>query len=392
MVAEALYSKIYIDGIKLSIAKRFNLEYNQNLPTEYKFLFFSSRIANNTISFRKVGRSDAKAMTCSYWLNNLLLFYNMNMKISLKPCNNLLETITVNDMFLKGIKMTHAPTLIMYNNMEVSRSREELQSLNSTINNIKQYYKDQCFQEITHGGFQTKVFQNLSPVKSIRRFQLFPIANLIRVYNKFHGDKFIQFILKARMNLLGNAVNRYVFKMDVSSTCPKPGCNEDEWTSHITSACRQSLTLYTTRHNTVLNKIKEKLEYRCSELVIDRATLTGNRQRPDISLARFKNNNTIQIGEVTCVYDAKLQEKREFKIIKYDQWIRDFKQLHPETNPKLAVFVCGVLGTLDEKIIENLQLLQFTKADATKFAYILANYSMYKTYSVWIERCKVKWN
>ena len=173
---------------------------------------------------------------------------------------------------------------------------------------------------------------------------------------------------------------------------PRIGCNEDEWKYHITSGCRMALHLYTIRHNTILYKIEEKIQDLCSELIIDKATLRGNRSRPDISLARFKNDNSIQIGEVTVVFDQNIQEKREFKINKYVSWLQQFKTLHPTTNSTLAVFCFGVLGTLDEEIINNLKLLQLSKDKSTKFAYYLANYAMYKTYSVWVSRCKANFN
>ena len=392
IIAEAYYSNLLCKGMKKSIFNMFSIQTNINIPSQSNFLIFKSRLINNILQFCKLGTPDSRALNVSYWLLNMRMFYDLNMSVSLNVVSNLLDVESIKDSINTGLKFNHPGTDLGLTMFSTSKSKIQLQFLESKLNKIKRYFKDQSYSELLSKGFQAKLYQNLSSSKRMRRFQLYPVANLIRNYNKFHGDKFIQFILRARLNQVGNAVKKYIYKMDVSSKCPRIGCNEDEWTSHITSGCRMALHLYTIRHNTILYKIEEKIQDLCSELIIDKATLRGNRSRPDISLARFKNDNSIQIGEVTVVFDQNIQEKREFKINKYVSWLQQFKTLHPTTNSTLAVFCFGVLGTLDEEIINNLKLLQLSKDKSTKFAYYLANYAMYKTYSVWVSRCKANFN
>src|SRR6476660_5222122 len=86
---------------------------------------------------------------------------------------------------------------------------------------------------ITHSnmnGFQTFAFQGLSDSKTKRRFQLSAISNLLRTYNKKLSDTCMKFLVKARLNLLGNAIYKHIYNIRNQGECPRYNCNEQEWT------------------------------------------------------------------------------------------------------------------------------------------------------------------
>jgi hypothetical protein len=397
LLAEAIYSDIYIDPryLKPIIGHKFGLNYNKNVRNDHVFFFMKTNVSTSgNIAFaRNTNAKDSGILTKSYWKCNLALFYKLNIAFVADHVNSILDVRTAKDVIETGLALKHTESIGDTIWLSTHQSKEQLDILKRTLFKMKSFFKDQAFDELRNGNkqFQVHVFGNLSQNVRVRRFQLKPIADLIQHYSQYHSDKFIQFVMKARLNLHGNAVYKHIYNIRDCDKCPRAGCNQQEWTKHIVSSCNSALNQYKKRHDVVLKKLEEEIKEYCSELIIDTATLPESRERPDISLARLKTTNKIQIGEVTIPFDNLIDVKRQFKIDKYKNWIERFKEQHPETQPTLATIVIGALGTLDAEILNNLCLLGIPKDRTKKFAVYLANQVLYKTHSIWISRCNAKW-
>jgi hypothetical protein len=256
-------------------------------------------------------------------------------------------------------------------------------------------------------GFQAECWRDLDKNKTIRRKQLAPIAQIIRYGRGFLSDKQISMLLKGRLNLLGNALYSKIYQTGISPSCPSLTCEKDEWTSHIFSGCLRHGR--TTRHNDVQDIIVKAIGKTChDDLIVDKAILRreGDKRRPDITYAKLKDTNKIQIGEITCPFDSNIQAKRELKKKKYEgDWIplleesKGSQSLSTELpnlkstdqiQPDLAVFAVGALGTLDSEFYTHLGRYNVTGSTATNIGTEVAIASIRGSCRIWAQRCHEK--
>ena len=350
-----------------------------NTTSASKFLIFTTTTTkiDGKIEFARCNNL-GKLLTNSYW------------RISANQCLQQKFKIHLSDLG-KRIKITFLPKAIY---LESPQPKKELNKFTLSVNKywIDAHYED-FINHVHTIGLQTRIYDNVNKRKVKRRFQLSAIAKLLSYYSANNSDSFVKFMLKARLGLIGNAVYHYIYNIRSNAKCGRFFCNQDEWPKHIVSSCPKALNQFKKRHDTILDQIIVQIADNCDgEIITDKNTLNGNNLRPDISFAKLKNGN-IQIGEVTVCYDTLINQKREFKKQKYEtNWIPFFKLQNPTTNPELATFVIGALGTIDSEIIENLQKYDLSKKQAQKLSQKLASYAMHETYNIWISRCKQKWS
>jgi hypothetical protein len=284
--------------------------------------------------------------------------------------------------------------------MGTHASKKESLRISSKIRSIKDTMQEERFKRFADPphckGQQSKLWRTLDPDKKKRRIQLSAIALIIR--NNFCnlGDRQITTLLKGRLRLLGNAVCKRIYNIRQSDKCPRPGCNELEWTSHIFSGCRQTEGGWIRRHNNAQDLLAAKLQETCKDIVIDKAILRahGEKRRPDISEATLLSTDHIQVGELTFCWDTTIPEKRNLKRRKYEpEWIPTLAQTRQkQVLPELAVFVIGALGTIDMDFLDNLKKYDITGSSAKKLAIDMAIKTIRGSYSIWVSRCLAKWN
>jgi hypothetical protein len=163
---------------------------------------------------------------------------------------------------------------------------------------------DKELREHPMTGFQGDLWRSLHMTATKRRQQLKPGADLLRHWKPSMSDNTVNLMVKARLNLLGNALYSRVYKMNQGPTCPRIGCHDLEWTRHIFNGCVSTTPQWLTRHNAVQDIFVQATQEYCSDLTIDQATLHRDNRRPDISHAKV--GDMIQIGEFTVPFDDTL--------------------------------------------------------------------------------------
>jgi hypothetical protein len=297
-----------------------------------------------------------------------------------------------------GLKVRHS--LLHNNNWLLMRGPSRFARLKSLISSVRDLQAANQFATLTKPvndpegmkGFQGDIFRTLSTIKSERRRQLKPTADLIRFWNRNVSDKMIILMLKSRLQLIGNALYSRIYKNRQQGLCPRPGCLDKEWTNHIFNGCKMATSQFKARHDAVQDVLVEALKKTATNVIVDKATLENDRHRPDISHAEVEGR--IQIGEFTVPYDKDLVVRRQGKIDKYRNWIRQYSNSVNCTKPvnqTLAVFVIGSLGTLDTQLFNNLKLYGIKDKEATKVASEMAYAALKGSYKIWVSRCKEKW-
>ena len=138
------------------------------------------------------------------------------------------------------------------------------------------------------------------------------------------------------------------------------------------------------------NILTRKIEGYCQNIIIDKATLDNSMARPDISYCQTKKGE-IQIGEFTVPKDTKLDEAYTAKQEKYQDWMLQMEIQEPDTNPHLAVFCIGALGTIHKDIKKEMKYFGIPASSARKIAINMAIEAMLETYKIWCSRCKENW-
>ena len=188
------------------------------------------------------------------------------------------------------IKIEYNDGQEIYHDLSTSASKKQLKLTEKILANIKKDPRQCEFASLQnkeeqekrgHSGFKAHFFSKLSQKESERQLEMAGMAKLLSTYNPRISDSAIRFIVKARFNIVGNAVYKRIYNIRSSSKCPRNGCNEEEWTSHIISGCFPAL--YKKRHDAVQNILTRKIEGYCQNIIIDKATLDNSMARPDIS-------------------------------------------------------------------------------------------------------------
>lgn len=390
MFSESYYSNLIINKTLLSSSTDYFVGATSNPISDFKFFLFNTQIIQNKITFRKYNRASAKLLTRSYWRDCANQCFEIKVNTTFHNFTTIYNIENVTPGYIIDSRYIHKFERSCFN------SPIQYRQLENVIQKLKAHFNDNIYYSFTQHlnkiGYQTYLFSDLHSEKSIRRFQLSGIAKLLQTYSYYLPDKMIQFTMKARLNLIGNAVYKEIYNIRANSNCPRYGCNEREWTKHITSSCPKALNLYKIRHDEVLEILSTHIEKYYEDLIFDTATIQNNRQRPDIAFSRNKSNGKIQIGEITIPFDNLINQKREFKEQKYRRWIQELTLDFPETNHKLSCIVIGALGTIDAKIIKNLQLFGLSKSESKKLALKLSHSVIKNTYKVWTSRCKLNWS
>lgn len=204
-------------------------------------------------------------------------------------------------------------------------------------------------------------------------------------------------IWKARCQLLGNAVYHHVYGLPLSPSCPKPGCYNEEWTSHIFNGCLSPL--YTKRHDAVQKVVVDHLIQKNLSSYLDirenRTIVQGELGRPDLSEVILQGPSRInQIGEFTVPFDSNLNQRYDLKKAKYQDLIQariqSDHQHRTHTNSELAVFVVGALGTIQKDFNSNLALYRINKEDYQYLRNQAVLNSLFGSWNIWTARCTHK--
>lgn len=222
-----------------------------------------------------------------------------------------------------------------------------------------------------------------------------PTANLIRHGHKVIPDKAITMMIKGRLQQLGNRVECNIYRRRNDPACPRPGCYIQESSCHIFNGNHLS-SKTTQRHDAIQNSIVDAMKETCTDILINKATLQSDRRRPDISHARLNDTSIVQVGEISCPFDTRLQQTYQFKKQKYElNWIPDrATQLEPQglsIKPNLAVFIVGSLGLIHQDIYKELKKYNIVGKQANMLCNNLAITSLKHSYAIWKERCFFKW-
>jgi hypothetical protein len=315
--------------------------------------------------------------------------------------------------FSHGIKIKHK---IATNDVELllgkSQLLDEIKKIKKTVTSLKTASKESFFQSFTSAknnegqamaGFQGEIWRSLDENPKIRQEQLKHGVKITQHRVNGVPDKIVTTILKARLNLLGNALYANVYKMRNSDICPNPHCYDKEYTRHIFSSCKQMLSMMTIRHNAIQKVIKDAISETCTNVHTDIAVLRHAQdennvdiRRPDISHAELKGKRVCQIGEITVPFDSNLKVRREGKKQKYEaDWIPKRKEDLKDTlkvSDKLATFVIGALGIADTEIKQSFKMYLVSGKVAERAIGKMVVEAMKGSYNIWRVRCKNKWS
>jgi hypothetical protein len=267
-----------------------------------------------------------------------------------------------------------------------------------TINKLREYFWKLKLQELyTWNGQQAEFFRSMPQNTKQRRLRLKPMADAIHHSPLYMKNRLVTMILKGRLQLLGNEIYHRVYKQHRTGRCPRDDCTQKESTKHIFNAINHTDNQVTERHNAVQHLLVQELQNTHHNIITDKAVLLQNRQRPDISHAVLNDTNKVQIGEFTVCFDTLITARRAEKQRKYEQqWIPDYQQqLRPQglqVQPKLATFVVGSLGTIDDEIFKNLALYNIKGSKAKELAAKMAMTAARHSQKIWNLRCAIKWH
>jgi hypothetical protein len=263
-----------------------------------------------------------------------------------------------------------------------------------TIQRFKEEWEQSRNKPPEERRLEYRFFASLSLDPDTRRRQLKPVADLLRFGRGRKMDKILAMVNKGRLQQLGN-VRWNIINPDQSPFCPRTGCDNLETTGHL-FGCLQTGVALTARHNAIQDLLVEAMtEQGWSDIIVDRAVVDDNRQRPDLTQAI--KNGVCQVGEVTVSFETGTEIARQTKLRKYEVYMRDrvaqdYARNGLITRPDPALFIVGPLGTLDHDFMNNLAKYDITGRKATLLADKISKTVLNHSYGIWASRCMANFN
>ena len=209
-----------------------------------------------------------------------------------------------------------------------------------------------------------------------------PLSNFFLKPNTLMADSVVKFSIKARTNsLMTNSLAARI-NQNVNNKCPR--CGETETLNHILNGCKRRKHLYTKRHDSVQNILRDYLSKVNRLNVHSNQTIRGrSSERLDGDCASLKpdlwwwEGNHLFIAEFTIPYgqmsyidgeqQSTLMIRRREKSDKYKSLVEECKkQLNCEAT--LLVYIVSSLGALPAETLEDLKKVTKSVKDAGKLA------------------------
>lgn len=190
-----------------------------------------------------------------------------------------------------------------------------------------------------------------------------------RMFNET-GLRFWSFIHRARTNTLPTNAAKHRWNSTNNATCRR--CHSDsskETLPHIISHCHPNMSRITTRHNLILNRLKDNIKH--GTISIDKTIPDDpNKSRPDIVIY---DGNRVHIIDITCPFENDsnaFKEAADKKQEKYNYLIEFFAKQHLQAS--ISAFVVGFLGAWYDQNEKDLQEIRMPMRFRTLFRKLCA--------------------
>ncbi len=151
----------------------------------------------------------------------------------------------------------------------------------------------------------------------------------------------MKFLLNSCLNTLPTKANLQKWGKSFSNRCPMPQCGNKQTTNHILSSFKEYLNSgrYLWRHNGIVNYIISKIDKKAFKVYSDLpgyttpagGSIPADLLKPDLVIIDNKNK-TVEIAELTCPFESRIQVAHNLKTEKYSHFIRHQPGLQNNTD------------------------------------------------------------
>ena len=192
--------------------------------------------------------------------------------------------------------------------------------------------------------FQGSFFSNVS------KFSLPKLNHMWSIVQSKLPKNIFNFTVRYINNTLPTRKNLNKWGIPPSSDCSF--CLNPETLLHVVAGCQQYLERFTWRHDSILNFLAQTFKsLNGYEMVGDlpgfqsRATITGDKYRPDLLLST--SNNDLYIIELTVGHESNLSNNVKRKKEKYKNLIRELSKVFQTV--KFVNLSMSSLGVFDKE-------------------------------------------
>ena len=217
------------------------------------------------------------------------------------------------------------------------------------------------------------------------------------------GDHVHRFVIKGRLQLLEMTAMKHICfpnaypgsRCPITLTTTPHMCWMVAWTSGKT--IRKGTTTLSIFYMNTLRRCLVMLVASCTPTLPSTpicwaegqpGALDTSASKPDIILID-ETASKVYIIEVSCPFDACLQENYDHKFAKYMLLCQAIQQAEYDT--KVLVFMVGSLGGVYHRVVPGLQLLGYGRGDSAKKAKYLSISSILGSKIIWGLRAMYLW-
>ena len=212
------------------------------------------------------------------------------------------------------------------------------------------------------------------------------------------SDSVVQFIFKARLQLLMCNSLLHVYYPNVSRHCSRCGFFT-ETVSHILNGCPHNKSAIQNRHNRIANIVSKAVsaEFPQSTILCDKIVKPTHFQqsndqfeavphtRPDMCIISNEQRECF-IVEVTVPFDVFMDDSYQAKFDKYLPLCQRISDIG--FNCRIIVLIVGSTGSVHKKFVSGLCMAGLTPARARAIAKYCSISAAIGSKIIWKQRCK----